>query len=81
MGHRDRAIASAVRTRRAYSRARGGSIVDVVEPEIVKLLEQSPRMPASVVAERIGWDRGITVVRETVAELRPAYTCGPMPSH
>ncbi len=30
-------------------------------------------MPATVIAERIGWSRGITVLRERVAELRPAY--------
>jgi hypothetical protein len=30
-------------------------------------------MPASVVAERIGWTRGMTVLRERVAELRPSY--------
>ena len=29
-------------------------------------------MPATVIAERIGWDRSITVLRERVAELRPA---------
>jgi hypothetical protein len=30
-------------------------------------------MPATVVAERIGWARGITILRERVAELRPLY--------
>jgi hypothetical protein len=30
-------------------------------------------MPATVIAERIGWDRGITVLKERVAELRPVY--------
>jgi hypothetical protein len=30
-------------------------------------------MPATVIAERIGWDRGITVLKERVRELRPAY--------
>jgi transposase len=30
-------------------------------------------MPATVIAERIGWTRGITVLKERVAELRPAY--------
>ena len=28
-------------------------------------------MPATVIAERIGWDRGITILRDRVAELRP----------
>ena len=30
-------------------------------------------MPATVIAERIGWTRGMTVLRDRVAELRPAY--------
>ena len=30
-------------------------------------------MPATVIAERIGWERSITVLRERVAELRPLY--------
>jgi hypothetical protein len=30
-------------------------------------------MPATVIAERIGWDRGLTVFKERVAELRPVY--------
>jgi hypothetical protein len=30
-------------------------------------------MPASVIAERVGWVRGMTVFNERVRELRPAY--------
>jgi hypothetical protein len=30
-------------------------------------------MAATVIAERIGWERGITILRERVAELRPLY--------
>ena len=30
-------------------------------------------MSATVIAERIGWTRGMTVLRNRVAELRPAY--------
>ena len=30
-------------------------------------------MPATVIAERIGWQRGITILKERVAELRPLY--------
>ena len=30
-------------------------------------------MPATVIAERIGWDRGLTVFKKRVAELRPVY--------
>ena len=32
-----------------------------------------PTIPATVIAERIGWDRSIRVLRDRVAELRPAY--------
>jgi hypothetical protein len=30
-------------------------------------------MPATVIAERIGWSRGITILRDRVAELRPLF--------
>jgi hypothetical protein len=30
-------------------------------------------MPATVIAERIGWARSVTVLRERVRELRPVY--------
>lgn len=56
-----------------YERKPAGSIVDEVEPQIRALLQDTPRMPATVIAERIGWTRGITVLKERVAELRPAY--------
>lgn len=57
----------------AYARQGPGSCVDAVEADIRKLLEEFPRMPATVIAERIDWPRGITVLKERVAELRPAY--------
>ncbi len=56
-----------------YERQGPGSVVDTFEPAIRRLLAVTPDMPATVVAERIGWTRGITVLRERVAELRPAY--------
>jgi transposase len=56
-----------------YQRARPPSIVDAVEPRIRELLQAWPSMPATVIAERIGWDRGITVLKQRVAQLRPAY--------
>ena len=39
-----------------YERAPAGSIVDEVEPRIRELLQAYPTMPATVIAERIGWD-------------------------
>lgn len=56
-----------------YERRPTGSIVDSFEPAIRDLLRDTPRMPATVIAERIGWTRGITVLKERVAELRPVY--------
>ncbi|BCO34909.1 hypothetical protein JMUB5695_01498 [Mycobacterium heckeshornense] len=56
-----------------YRRARKGSIVDEVEPRIRELLRAYPRIPATVIAERIGWDRSIRVLSARVAELRPVY--------
>ncbi|WP_316784822.1 IS21 family transposase [Streptomyces sasae] len=56
-----------------YERPLKGSAVDAVEGQIRELLKQTPTMPATVIAERIGWDRGITILKERVRELRPAY--------
>jgi transposase len=56
-----------------YERAGKGSAVDAVEPEIRRLLGEFPEMPATVIAERIGWDRGITILRDRVGELRPLF--------
>jgi transposase len=56
-----------------YVREPAGSAVDAVEPRIRKLLAAYPRMPATVIAERIGWDKSIRTLSGRVAELRPAY--------
>ena len=56
-----------------YERRPAGSIVDAVEPRIRELLRVYPTMPATVIAERIGWTRSVRVLRGRVAELRPAY--------
>ena len=56
-----------------YERRARGSIVDGVEPRIRELLQAWPTMPATVIAERVGWSRSIRVLSARVAELRPAY--------
>jgi transposase len=56
-----------------YERAPRGSVVDAVEPQIRELLQAWPTMPATVIAERIGWSRGLTVLKDRVRELRPVY--------
>jgi transposase len=56
-----------------YERPARGSIVDAVEPRIRELLAAWPTMPATVIAERIGWQHSLTVLKDRVRELRPAY--------
>ncbi|MEV5831963.1 IS21 family transposase [Nocardia sp. NPDC052112] len=56
-----------------YQRPPKGSIVDAVEPQIRVLLAEFPDMPATVIMERVGWQRGKTVFCERVAQLRPQY--------
>lgn len=56
-----------------YRRPAKGSLVDAVEPQIRKLLRQVPTMPATVIAERIGWQHSLTVLKDRVRELRPYY--------
>src|SRR6202000_1059242 len=68
-------VRAAVRSRGPpkYERRPAGSAVDAFEPRIRELLAQYPTMPATVIAERVGWDRGLTVLKDRVRELRPAY--------
>jgi transposase len=56
-----------------YVRKPAGSIVDAVEPRIRELLKAYPMMPATVIAERIGWTRSVRVLRGRVAQLRALY--------
>src|SRR5919112_1032229 len=56
-----------------YERVGRGSIVDAAEPQIRELLKAWPTMPATVIAERIGWDRSLTVLKDRVRELRPWF--------
>jgi transposase len=56
-----------------YERRPAGSIVDAAEPRIRELLALYPRMPATVIAERIGWRNSVRVLSGRVAELRPLY--------
>jgi transposase len=56
-----------------YRRKPAGSAVDGFEAAIRAQLLAVPTMPATVIAERVGWTRGMTVFKERVRELRPAY--------
>ena len=68
-------VRSAVRSDEppSYERQGPGSRVDAVEDQIRELLSEFPDMPATVIAERIGWEHGITVLRDRVRELRPLF--------
>jgi len=57
----------------AYQRQGRGSIVDEVEPRIRELLAAWPTIPATVIAERIGWERSMTVLKG----LRPGAGAAP----
>ena len=52
-----------------YERKPAGSIVDAAEPRIRELLKAYPAMPATVIAERIGWDRGLTVLKLSLIHI------------
>jgi transposase len=56
-----------------YQRRGAGSAVDAVEPAIRELLEVWPTMPATVIAERIGWTRSMTALKDRVRQLRPSF--------
>lgn len=56
-----------------YQRVPAGSVVDEAEPRIRELLAAYPRIPATVIAERIGWQYSIRTLSERVRELRPVY--------
>lgn len=56
-----------------YERAETGSVADAFEPRIRELLKQYPRMPATVIGERIDWPHGARTLSGKVAELRPIY--------
>lgn len=66
-----RALASAGPPK--YERPPAGSVVDDFEPAIRRLLLATPTMPATVIAERIGWTRSSSILRARVAQLRPLF--------
>jgi transposase len=68
-------VRSAVRSEGppVFDRKPRPSAVDAVEPRVRELLAAHPRMPATVIAERIGWDRSLTILKDRVRELRPLF--------
>ena len=59
--------------RRGISGRRRGRWWTAFEPAIRELLVATPTMPATVIAERIGWTRSMTVLKDRVRVLRPLF--------
>jgi transposase len=56
-----------------YERAAAPSAINEIEPRIRALLTAYPGMPATVLAERVGWTGSISWFRERVRAIRPEY--------
>jgi hypothetical protein len=56
-----------------YERKPAGSSFDGYAPQVRALLVQTPTMPASVLAERVGWTGSASLFRDKVRGLRPEY--------
>ena len=56
-----------------YERAPVESAISAAEPRIRALLSVYPQMPATVIAERVGWSGSMSWFRERVAAIRPEY--------
>ncbi|MER5917687.1 IS21 family transposase [Streptomyces sp. NPDC001982] len=56
-----------------YERAPRGQVADAYEPQMRALLQEWPRMPAPVIAERIGWPYSLPPLRKRLAVIRPEY--------
>jgi transposase len=56
-----------------YQRPSRGTVVEPYEPRIRRLLPEYPRMPATVIAERISWPYTMNPLRVRLREIRPEY--------
>lgn len=56
-----------------YERTAAPSAISEVEPRIRALLSTYPHLPATVLAERVGWTGSISWFRERVRAIRPEY--------
>jgi len=56
-----------------YQRPAVGSSFDAFAPQVRALLAVTPTMPASTLAERVGWPGSASVFRDKVAGVRPEY--------
>ena len=56
-----------------YERRTGPTSFTAFEPRVRELLEDVPDMPATVLAERVGWTGSIRWFRDNVKRLRPEH--------
>ncbi len=59
-----------------YEREPAGSMLDGFTAAITAMLDEDPKAPATVIAERLrplGYGGGITILKERLAELRPVF--------
>lgn len=56
-----------------YERVSAPSAISEVDPRMRALLSVYPAMPATVIAERVGWTGSISWLRERVRAIRPEY--------
>lgn len=56
-----------------YQRVSRGSLVDAVEPQVRQQLALDPKMPATVIAERIEWTHSLTILKDRLRQIRPEY--------
>jgi transposase len=66
-----RAVASAAPPK--YERKPVTTSFAAFEPRVRALLAEFPEIPATVIADRVGWDGSISWFRENLARLRPQY--------
>ncbi len=57
----------------AYSRPPASTSFGPFEQQVRQLLDGTPSMPATVLAERVGWTGSATWFRQNVATIRPDY--------
>lgn len=68
-------VRAALRADQVPRRERGPRVrlADAVENQLRLLLAEWPTMPATVIAERIGWRYSMTTLKDRVRQIRPEY--------
>jgi transposase len=68
-------VRSALRAQEVPRCERGPRVklADAVESRVRMLLADWPTMPATVIAERIGWQYSMTTLKDRVRQIRPEY--------